>query len=78
MTPNVKSGVVPHSSEIRAGCCGYSALVLPYNYMQSDYVIMTNYLKGWGYVMAKSVFTCFQFLKPTMNKWAQYPAQMEA
>jgi len=31
-----------------------------------------------GYVMAKSVFTCFQILKPTMNKWAQYPAQMEA
>jgi len=21
--------------------------------------------------------TCFQILKPTMNKWAQYPAQME-
>jgi len=30
-----------------------------------------------GLVMAKSVFTCFQILKPTMNKWAQYPAQME-
>jgi len=28
--------------------------------------------------MAKSVFTCFEILKPTMNKWAQYPAQMEA
>jgi len=27
--------------------------------------------------MAKSVFTCFQILKPTMNKWAQCPAQME-
>jgi len=29
-------------------------------------------------VMAKFVFTRFQILKPTMNKWAQYPAQMEA
>ena len=28
--------------------------------------------------MAKSVFTCFQILKPTVNKWAQYPAQKEA
>ena len=28
--------------------------------------------------MAKSVFTCFQILKPTMNKWAQYPARMDA
>jgi len=28
--------------------------------------------------MAKSAFTCFQILKPTMTKWAQYPAQMEA
>ena len=27
--------------------------------------------------MAKAVFTCFHILKPTMNKWAQYPAQME-
>jgi len=36
-------------------------------------------LRGYGgYVMAKSVFTCFQILKHTMNKWAQYPAQMEA
>jgi len=31
-----------------------------------------------SYVMAKCVFTCFQILKPTMNKWAQYPAQKEA
>jgi len=28
--------------------------------------------------MAKSVFTCFQILKPTTNEWAQYPARMEA
>jgi len=28
--------------------------------------------------MAKSVFTCFQILKLSMKKWAQYPAQMEA
>ena len=31
-----------------------------------------------AYIVAKSVVTCFQILKPTMNKWAQYPAQMEA
>jgi len=28
--------------------------------------------------MVKIVFTYFQILKPTMNKWAQYPAQMKA
>jgi len=31
-----------------------------------------------GYVMAKSVLISFQILNPTMNKWAQYPVQMEA
>jgi len=30
------------------------------------------------YAMAKSVLTCFEILKPTMNKLAQYPAQVEA
>jgi len=30
-----------------------------------------------GYVMAKSVFTCFQILKAITNKWAKYPAQTE-
>ena len=28
--------------------------------------------------MAKSVLTYFLILKPTMNKWVQYPAQTEA
>jgi len=28
--------------------------------------------------MAKGIFTCFQIMKPTMHKWAQYPAPMEA
>jgi len=30
-----------------------------------------------GLCHGQSVFTCFQILKPIMNKWAQYPAQME-
>jgi len=29
-------------------------------------------------VMVKCGFTCFQILKSTMDKWAQYPVQMEA
>ena len=27
---------------------------------------------------ARESFTCLQILKPTINKWAQYPVQMEA
>ena len=31
-----------------------------------------------GYNMGKGDFTCFQILKPTMNKWAQCPVPMVA
>jgi len=31
-----------------------------------------------GVMSWPKVSTCFQILKPTMNKWAQYPAQTEA
>jgi len=39
--------------------------------------ITVSFIKR-GYDMGKSVFTCFQILKPTMNKWAQCPVQIEA
>jgi len=30
-----------------------------------------------GYVMAKSIFTCFQVLKLTMNKWLQWDGSLD-
>ena len=63
---------------------GYRKLTLMPDSKRWKKVIISDFFLSIGHLLLKGVnpwrsaFNSFQTLKLTMNKWAQYPAQMEA